>query len=240
MSDQHSARTFRFDRWFNVRDLDGLPSAAGTTAKGRLYRSAKPGRLSAEDEPRARALGLRTVIDLRRDDEQRPSHPLVQLGAEHRRANLLVGDPTDAGVDVTSERYLQTLERGRESFRQVFTWLGEEAVYPAVVHCADGTHRTALVVGLALDVLGVPHEEIETDYQMSRPETERLMQSWAARGWCKDASPNELERAVGVYPGMVTDFLAAVRERYGGSEAYLLGAGVPADAIAGFRRAMAA
>lgn len=238
MSEAGPDRALAFERWFNVRDLGGLPASGGQTRVGRFYRASAPGRLLAADEPRVRAMGLRTVIDLRRDNEQRHTHPLIAFGVDHRRAVLQIGGDLDAGFDVGPNRYALTLERSSASYRQIFTWLGQEETYPAVLHCVAGTHRTAVVVALALDVLGVPREEIEADYQMSQPESVRMMRSWGDRGWFADATPEQLDEAVAMRPGAIVGFLEAVAARHGSAEAYLLGIGVTPEALSGLRRAM--
>ncbi len=244
MNDDGARRALTFERWFNVRDLGGLPTASGgTTGAGRLFRAAAPGRLTETDRARAQALGIRTVIDLRSDSEEEARvHPLTAMGAEHRRASLQVTlEEMDerAGREYSPERYLLYLDTGPEGIRDLFTWLGDEATYPAVVHCVGGTHRTAIVTALALDLLGVPRDAIEADYQMSGPEVERVLAFWAKRGWFSDASDAQTDQIVGVHPGVISGFLDAVDARYGSSEGYLLSIVVSPEAIAGFRRAMA-
>lgn len=79
------------------------------------------------------------------------------------------------------------------------------------------------MTALALDLLGVPRDAIEADYQMSGPEVERVLAFWAKRGWFSDAQTDQI---VGVHPGVISGFLDAVDARYGSSEGYLLGIGV--------------
>lgn len=246
MSNESTGRIHTFERWFNVRDLGGLPGAGGrVTEAGRLFRSGVPGRLTASDQVQARALGIRTVIDLRRDNELRDRpHPLLAFGAEQRRANLQASQDTPGGAssdpEITPERYMRYLDSGAGAVRDIFTWLGDQAIYPAVVHCAAGTHRTAVIAALALDLLGTPHEAIEGDYLLSIPESERLLASWAERGWFPDASAEQSEQLIAVRPGVIGGFLDLVAGRYGSTEGYLRDLGVTAGAIEGFRRALLA
>ena len=50
----------------------------------------------------------------------------------------------------------------------------------SVVHCAAGKDRTGVVVGLALAVAGVPHEEIVADYAMTADVIDALVAKLAA------------------------------------------------------------
>ncbi len=60
------ARHVAFDRLHNFRDVGGYAGAGGATVRwGRLYRSDSLGKLRGADWERFRALGIRTVIDLR-------------------------------------------------------------------------------------------------------------------------------------------------------------------------------
>jgi hypothetical protein len=60
------SRRIAFDRLHNVRDLGGWPGHAGRLVRsGVLYRADSLAKLEGEDLERFRALGVRTVIDLR-------------------------------------------------------------------------------------------------------------------------------------------------------------------------------
>ena len=54
----------------NFRSMGGIPVAGGRVRDGVLFRSDAFAALSADDHHRIQALGLRTVIDLRRASER--------------------------------------------------------------------------------------------------------------------------------------------------------------------------
>ena len=70
-----------WDGCFNVRDLGGLPAADGSvTRRGALVRADALDRLTAEGWRTLAAHGVRTVIDLRGEDEQRAAGRAAAAG----------------------------------------------------------------------------------------------------------------------------------------------------------------
>lgn len=245
MIDEFRRRHVPFNRWFNLRDIGGYESASGAVLKwGRYYRGGAPARFDAEEAERARGLGFRTALDLRRDDERarEGDHALVPLGTRHVALSV---SPDQAAMDaavgntISAARYLMYLEVGVPALRDAFELLGDPASYPVLVHCSAGKDRTGVVTAMALELLGVPRETIETDYAMTNVERERLAAHLRARGgWFATATPAQKEYALGVPAEAISGFLDGLNERYGGAEAYLRGIGVPADAIEGLRRVL--
>ncbi|MGH3379601.1 MAG: tyrosine-protein phosphatase, partial [Actinoallomurus sp.] len=65
-----ATREIRWDGFFNARDLGGLPTRAGqTTRHGVFVRSADLRFVTEAGWRAARDYGIRTVLDLRNDDE---------------------------------------------------------------------------------------------------------------------------------------------------------------------------
>lgn len=246
MIEEFARRHLPFEQWFNVRDLGGYAAADGRTVTWRrYYRAGAPSRMSEPDIERARALGVATVLDLRRDDEARRDEmdASTLLGAAyHLLPVVATQDALDAfvsGPGISAERYLAYLEVGGAAFRAVFEVLGDPASYPVVVHCSAGKDRTGVVSAMALELLGVPRATIEADYAMTNLERERAVAFWQVRGgWFTQATPEQIDFALSVPPEAISGFLDGLGERYGGAEAYLRGVGVSADAIEGLRRAL--
>ena len=244
MIEEFRRRHIPFGRWFNVRDLGGYAAEAGPVTWKRYYRAGAPTHLDEDDIERARGLGIRSVIDLRRGDEgqrDRP-HPITELGAVYHLLPIVKEDASVtaiAGRLISAERYLAYLEVGGESFREVFEVLGDPASYPVVVHCSAGKDRTGVVSAMALEILGVPRETIEADYAMTNLERERATAYWEARGgWYATATPEQCDFALSVPPEAMPGFLDGLQARYGGAEGYLRGVGVTAEAIRGLRRVL--
>jgi len=72
----------------NVRDLGGLPAAGGRVTRwGAVVRSGDPARLTPAGWAALRGHGIRTIVDLRNDDERDPApDPPPQRGIEVARA----------------------------------------------------------------------------------------------------------------------------------------------------------
>lgn len=244
MIEEFKRRHIPFGRWFNVRDLGGYAAEAGPVTWQRYYRAGAPAAFEDDDTERARGLGIRSVIDLRRGDEgQRDQpHPITELGATYHLLPVVKEDASVtaiAGPRISAERYLAYLEVGGESFRDIFEVLGNPDSYPVVVHCSAGKDRTGVVSAMALEILGVPRETIEADYAMTNLERERTTTYWQTRGgWYATATPEQLDFALSVPPEAISGFLDGLEARYGGAEGYLRGVGVPAEAIRGLRRAL--
>ncbi len=242
MIEEFARRHLPFERWFNVRDLGGYATTDGRAlAWRRFYRAGSPSRMSEPDIERARALDVTTILDLRRDDEAQRDEmdAATTLGVTHRRLPVLpVQEPFDvvAVAGISAERYLTYLEVGAEAFRAAFEMLGDPASYPVVVHCSAGKDRTGVVSAMVLELLDVPRATIEADYAMTNLERERAVAYWQVRGgWFTQATPAQVDYALSVPPEAISGFLDGLRERYGGAETYLRGAGVSADAIEGLR-----
>ena len=245
MIEEFKRRHIPFGRWFNVRDIGGYTAASGSSIPwGRYFRGGAPAPFDAEEAERARAIGLRTALDLRRDDERarEGTHALVALGTRHVALSV---SPDQAAMDaavgntISAARYLKYLEVGVPALRDTFELLGDPDSYPVLVHCSAGKDRTGVVTAMTLELLEVPREVIETDYAMTNLEREWLTAYLTERGgWFTNATPAQREYSLAVPPDAISGFLDGLHDRFGGAETYLRGIGVPAGAIEGLRRVL--
>jgi protein tyrosine/serine phosphatase len=164
--------------FINARDLGGLRSAGGDVVvrPGAVVRSASVHAVTADGWASARAAGIRSVVDLRDDDEiaqdpvssAPPSAIPVLPVALDDSTDREFWDRMDAdGLDGTP-LYLRPFldekpERCVAAMRAVLT-------APAggiLVHCVAGRDRTGLVSLLLLGLAGVSPDEIADDYLLS-------------------------------------------------------------------------
>lgn len=230
-------RRIAIENIHNLRDVGGYPvDDGGATAWGRLFRSDVP-RLGHADAARLRGLGLRTVLDLRDDDEcaATPSafasiEVQVQrrpLGVRSVVGSLVTPDP--AG-DVLGALYCAAAaQRGREIAAAVAA-LGKPGALPALVHCTAGKDRTGIVVALALSSVGVSDDEVAADYALTSTYltpgffTNPALQVPAARANRK----LDFRTLAGAEAGSMLRLLRFVRESDGTARDYLLRNGASA------------
>ncbi len=191
------------ERWIdldglaNMRDLGGLPTRdGGTTVPRRLIRSDNLQDLTEADVARlVDDLGVTDVVDLRTETELHlegdgPLRRTTSLVHHHHSLlpprppmtadevaarSLALPPPDERDAAFWSGHYLGYLAKRPDSVSAALRAVAG-ATGAAVVHCAAGKDRTGTVVALALDVAGVPREEIVADYVLSAERIERIIE----------------------------------------------------------------
>jgi protein-tyrosine phosphatase len=183
-------RHIAFDRLHNFRDIGGYPTADGRTTRWhRLYRSDALCKLTGEDWTRYRALGVRTVIDLRYPWEiertgRVPDHDGLawhNLPIEHRPydQSALAHDVEPARL--LADKNAEVALDGVEELRRAIEIIATDGTTPVVVHCAAGKDRTGLLVALVLALVGVGEDDIVADYALTGRATDRFVSDWKRR-----------------------------------------------------------
>jgi hypothetical protein len=250
-------REIAWDGFFNARDLGGLPAAGGRrTRHGALIRSADLRFVTRAGWRAAFDAGVRTIVDLRNDDEVRPvdgpgltalggsaqldpepSGPFVPVGMTR------VQVPLDGVEDVAFWRYLNDnllngtplyyrpfLDRKPDRCAAAMTAIARAEPGGVIFHCGAGRDRTGLVALLLLRLAGVDPRVIADDYELSTRGVAALLATLGR----DDPAPG----LAGILAGRGTSAREAMLATANGfdAEAYLLTAGVdPAD-IAAIRR----
>ena len=172
---------------FNVRDLGGLPTADGRMTRwGAVVRADALDGLAAAGWTALVQHGVRTVIDLRNDDE------LGEDAAPRPPGVTTVRIPLDVSEDrefwtvwqngpqfATPLYYRPHLDRFPERSAAVVTAVARAKPGGVAFHCGGGRDRAGQVTMLLLALVGVPAEVIAADYALS---FERLPARYAARG----------------------------------------------------------
>ncbi len=176
----------------NLRDLGGRRTTKGRIVRsGLVYRSDEPSHMTAEDLERLAALGLRTVFDLRGEEEAAERPDQVPEGVEYvwldvladmkRAGPVLLGQILedvalanevlgDGKVDRHFDRAYRgfvTFPSARQAYRELFLGLSDPARLPALFHCLTGKDRTGWAAAALLDLLEVPRDAIIADYLRS-------------------------------------------------------------------------
>jgi len=166
------------------RDIGGLVTQDGRQVRpGRVFRSDALERLSARDLDTFRALGIRTLCDLRSEGE-RMRHP-NRLPPGHACEQVHLGILTD--VRAGDARVFDVLRRSpdaagaREMMLSLYRGMPGAFVphlgpllrrigsgqLPLVIHCTAGKDRTGFAVAMLLSLLGVPRRDIVDEYLLT-------------------------------------------------------------------------
>jgi protein-tyrosine phosphatase len=186
--DIEAERHVQFEHLHNFRDLGGYPAADGRTVRwGRLYRSDSLAKLKGEDAARFRAIGVRTVIDLRYPSEIERSGRVPAASAlayhncsiEHRPFDQSQLSARIDPVRFLADRYAEVAADGREEIGQALRIIAAGDA-PLVMHCASGKDRTGILTAIVLGLLGVAEADIVADYALTELATADLVADWEA------------------------------------------------------------
>jgi protein-tyrosine phosphatase len=240
-------RRLELEAIFNFRDLGGYAAADGRHTKWKtLYRADGVHRLSGDDLEAVRALGLRTVIDLRTDNEieVRGRFPVDDHPVDWHHLPMIteIWDPEVAKAETAAEvyladRYLEMLEQGAESIRRTLALLAAPDSYPALFHCAAGKDRTGVVAALVLALAGVSDDDVATDYGLSAAGMDALL-VWLDENVpeAREAMVNQPAAFMQAPAGAMHRFLDGVVARYGSVTAFVIDdLGVDPGTIEGLR-----
>ena len=181
-----SDRHLDWDGCFNARDLGGLPTVDRRTTRWRaVVRSDSVDGLTASGWAALRAYGIRTVVDLRNDDERGerggtpPGITTVDVPLDDVADAAFWDDVRAEDLDGTPLYYRRFLERKPERVAAAVAAVARARPGGVLFHCVGGRDRTGLVALLLLALAGVGADEIASDYERSN---DRLPARWAARG----------------------------------------------------------
>ncbi|WP_229399446.1 tyrosine-protein phosphatase [Micromonospora okii] len=230
-----------FPALFNFRDVGGLTGHDGRRVRtGRLYRSDSLHRITEADEAAFTALGIRTVIDLRRPSEVARDGRVPELAGlayrhihpEHAAWAEAQYTPGMSLARFLADRYADLAGTGTAGLAEAVGLIADSAAAPVVVHCVAGKDRTGVVCALTLSALGVSDADIAADYALSTGASARFT-AWLAATLpdAEEVPPPFLASPAEA----MTLFLAELREGHGSAEGYLRHAGVSDAQLAGLR-----
>jgi hypothetical protein len=210
---------------------------------GLLFRSATPQFLTTQDAAQlVETTGLEVVIDLRFADEAaaegsggltttaiaRHHIPIIGAGGD------VIADAVPVGEgDQLGQHYISYVEHDAGAFAQIFRILAAPGGLPALLHCAAGKDRTGVTIALLLDVLGVPEDEIVTDYARTAEHMPHLLSRLATTATygpslAVQPADDPMARADAL---TMRVFLAWLRRTHGTAEQLLLAAGLDAATL---------
>jgi protein-tyrosine phosphatase len=154
--------------WGGLRNARDLAGTGGAIAPGVLFRSPQLDGLDVAGWAQLEAAGVRTIVDLRNDDEVVP----LPLRPAHIRVDRApIEDQGDADFMAvygtllsTPDYYAESLRRWPELIAAAVGAVADATEGAVLVHCAAGRDRTGLIVALLLRTVGVPVGPVLDDY----------------------------------------------------------------------------
>lgn len=175
-----AARYSFMDRIQNFRDLGGYSAQKGKHVKwGMIYRSGCISQYSDRDSIRLLLSGIKTIIDLRPQEEinERPIHfpnvkvismPILDGNKEDFLERLMENKVRKRdGKIYLEDTYIRFVTECSESYAQVLQIFLDEANYPILLQGTLGKDRVGYLSALLLTMLGVPYDSVLKDYLAS-------------------------------------------------------------------------
>lgn len=232
---------------FNFRDIGGPPTSAGESSieTGKVFRSDGLAQLTDRSRADIRALGIRTVVDLR-DVGERSKLPDALEGLEVEHIELPIFDDHFFPAKQLSREEMRRaaevtgMDLSDRSLTKIYDLMighfgprlaravdvvAQTCEAGVVFHCSAGKDRTGVVAAFILTLLGVGRHEILEEYAITAQHLsggflENIVRNFADAG----ISGNLAETATSAPPELMAKVLDSIDAQYGenGVEAYLL------------------
>jgi protein-tyrosine phosphatase len=240
------SRDLLWDGLLNVRDLGGHPTDdGGETRYDSIIRADSVRQLSDQGWAALVDYGVKTIIDLRTDDEL-AADPPAELPVEVLHIPFFETDTSEwkaieaeldaaarAAPDVptaTREVYLIFLEHFGHNLAAAIRAVANAPEGGVVIHCAGGKDRTGLLTAFLLHLAGVDMEEIAADYALSEERLRPRHEQWFANA----ESEEELERMkrMSQTPAeSIRGVFAELERRHGSVDGFLRNTGLTDDEL---------
>ena len=238
-----------------VSDIGGHRLADGRWFRSGLVFRISGGMVGAAELAHLDTIGLRLLVDLRGEDEDRQALEdwARSRGVVYALEPISFGNAADIAAamaahgltEADGRAYLQSI------YRRILDDFGHSlvgavtaiaATQPAGFGCAAGKDRTGLLTAMVQDLLGVDRAAILAGYVSQAPDPVRLRE---AVGTWRNWDLGDLSGpGVGAILTAVEEVMAAaldyLDERYGGSARYFEAAGLPDGTIDELRRRLVA
>jgi protein-tyrosine phosphatase len=226
----------------NFRDFGDYAAGEGRLKRGVLFRAAHQAEATDADLEALAALGIVTLVDLRRPNERERSPSRRWTGFAAQVIDNEMGatgpDPwlefitsaelTEASVHDYMDEYYRRLpfkERHIDLFRRFFLALAQ-GEGPALIHCAAGKDRTGVLAALTHHIAGVSDDDVIDDYLLTNDPTrfDRRGGSYmdhieAATG--RRPSEAAMRAAMGVEARYLAEAIAVMKAQHGSLDGYL-------------------
>lgn len=228
-------RYYMFENIYQFRDIGGYATVDGhTTVYNRFFRASALYGMTVDDQRQVHDLGVRTVIDVRTAQE------IIEQGRTQFDSSFAVNllhvpmvvkhqALYELASVSRSEALISGIEQVHPFFPQFFEILSS-VDHAVVFHCSLGIDRTGLITAMLLDVAGVAHEEIVSDFSRTNiylaPRLPLLRQRRPAY-----LTPQQFEQLIVAHPQAMRDLLQYIYQKYGSAREFLMRIGVTSEQI---------
>jgi protein-tyrosine phosphatase len=222
-----------------MRELGGYATVdGGMTAWGRFIRSDAPSNLDTPDIRFLYDNGVRTVIDLRQDEEARhlPSPLSDTPGIAFHNISFTEDFSLLGSVEYCPLEHLVPVMKGRHRTAEILRVMAD-AESAVLFYCFAGKDRTGVISALLLMLAGVPTFDVQADYQVTysyiKPKLALANKDagtdnyFVANGIRKGTRAEYLRRTE---PEWILPFIEYI-ESFGGAAAYMISIGLTPDEI---------
>ena len=241
---EHLPRKLDFEGAHNFRDMGGYPLSDGRRVRdGRLFRSDHLGRLTDADQALLDEIGIRAVIDLRRQEERdevldrvdNPDVKQIWLPVSAEAADVVTLRRSLERGEMGPEEAMEFLRLANRQFVDIFSGvfseflhlLLEEQHLPLVFHCSAGKDRVGYAAAMTLFALGADEDTVMHDYLATNHITANYVEG-LVDGVADMPIPgvelntDALRRLMQVEREYLGGALAIIQERHGSVHHYLV------------------
>lgn len=229
-----AARFVPMDSVLNFRDLGGYASYGGRKKIrwGKVFRSGKIGTLSPRDSIKLNKLEIKTIIDLRSEEEQAASPAgytkagLIHIPVSNGKWDGILARINEGrarkgdGVVFMQDLYIQYVEEEKEQFARALAVFEEKDNYPIAISSSLGKDRAGFLTALLLAALDIPEESILNDYLATNDFLGLNRFNAKVRGLDPDAQQT-LTVILGANPAFLDLAFRKIEKEYGSVKEYL-------------------
>lgn len=166
----------------NCRELGGYSTKFGQQTKWHAFlRSSEMSKLSQEDIVFLKEYGVKTVIDLRGEDEiETHKNPLAEEDfCEYHNIPYIterVSDITLSSYEISMGDFYVDLLNQNNSMKRIFDVIDQAEEGCIIFHCQAGKDRTGILAMLLLGLVGVEKKDTVSNYEVTYTNLESIHQ----------------------------------------------------------------
>lgn len=226
---------------YNIRDIGGYPTTAGTTTRWRTFlRADSLHNLTPAGQQALVDYGVRTIIDLRFEHECSVAPNVFAAADNVRYINLSLFEgsaPNALGRQLPDLEsiYRYILDERQAAIKTILALMADDG-FPVLIHCTAGKDRTGLITALMLGLAGVDHATIAEDYALTAHYGAALLTQLYDQAAAAGRDMVTYARFLEAKPEAMHNTLAYLEEKYTSVPAYLAQIGLTATQIAQLQR----